>query len=132
MFKETQTDCFRQTIEDMLSLRKLTLTDCCRQTECLRKLTLTDWCQCQPYTNNLIMFQLLSSSGRDEYESEASDEEDEEARPLTREELQKRVLKTVKKREVAAVKDGYKYDLSVSREKLQKKRDGKKVEAVNW
>ncbi|BFZ23745.1 hypothetical protein BsWGS_26784 [Bradybaena similaris] len=68
----------------------------------------------------------------DEYESEASDDEDEEARPLTREELQKRVLKTVKKREVAAVKDGFKYDLSVSREKLQKKRDGKKVEAVNW
>ncbi|CAG5135520.1 unnamed protein product [Candidula unifasciata] len=75
---------------------------------------------------------VIPPSVGDEYESEASEEEDEEARPLTREELQKRVLKTVKKREVAAVKDGFKYDLSVSREKLQKKREGKKTEAANW
>ncbi|RUS82977.1 hypothetical protein EGW08_009262 [Elysia chlorotica] len=62
----------------------------------------------------------------DEYESEASEDEDEEARPFTRNELQNKVLKTVKKREVAAMKEGFKYDLSGAREKAHKKKDGKK------
>lgn len=63
---------------------------------------------------------------RDEYESEASEEEEDEARPLTRSELQNKVIKTVKKRETAAMKEGFKYDLTGAREKAQKKKDGKK------
>ncbi|XP_013064556.2 coiled-coil domain-containing protein 63-like [Biomphalaria glabrata] len=61
----------------------------------------------------------------DEYESEVSDEEEDEARPYTRNELQNKVLKTVKKREKAAIGDGFKYDLT-TREKTQKKKEGKK------
>ncbi|CAL1535497.1 unnamed protein product [Lymnaea stagnalis] len=63
----------------------------------------------------------------DEYESEASEDEEEEARPFTRSELQNKVLKTVKKRETAAMKEGFKYDLTAAREnKSQKKKEGKK------
>ncbi|KAH9495302.1 Outer dynein arm protein 1 [Bulinus truncatus] len=62
----------------------------------------------------------------DEYESEASEDEEDEARPFTRNELQNKVLKTVKKREMAAMKEGFKYDLTGAREKAQKKKDGKK------
>ncbi|XP_059141450.1 coiled-coil domain-containing protein 63-like [Physella acuta] len=62
----------------------------------------------------------------DEYESEASEEEEDEARPLTRSELQNKVIKTVKKRETAAMKEGFKYDLTGAREKAQKKKDVKK------
>jgi len=39
---------------------------------------------------------------------------------MTRNELQKHVMKTVKKREAAARKDEFKYDLSNAKEKTQK------------
>ncbi|XP_074654306.1 outer dynein arm-docking complex subunit 1-like [Tubulanus polymorphus] len=61
----------------------------------------------------------------DEYESEASDASDDD-RPFTRNELQVKVIKTVRKRESAAKKEGFKYDLSNAREKAaqkQKKKD---------
>ncbi|KAK3087593.1 hypothetical protein FSP39_007948 [Pinctada imbricata] len=61
----------------------------------------------------------------DEYESEGSDGSDDEARPLTRNELQNKVMKTVKKRESAAKKEGFKYDLSNAREKTKQKKDKK-------
>ncbi|XP_067659008.1 coiled-coil domain-containing protein 63-like [Haliotis asinina] len=64
----------------------------------------------------------------DEYESEGSEADDDEMRPLTRAELQDRVMKSVRKRESAARKEGFRYDLSNAREKAQKqqKKDGKK------
>lgn len=63
----------------------------------------------------------------DEYESDASETSEEEQRPFTRGELQARVMKTVHKRETAARKEGFKYDLSNAREKTQKKqKEGKK------
>ena len=62
----------------------------------------------------------------DEYDSEGSEGSDDEARPLTRTELQSRVMKTVRKRESAAKKDVYKYDLSNAREKTQKSKKDKK------
>ena len=58
---------------------------------------------------------------RDEYESEASEASDDESRPFTRTELQSKVMKTVKKRESAARREGFKYDLSNAREKASKK-----------
>ncbi|XP_013397891.1 coiled-coil domain-containing protein 63-like [Lingula anatina] len=57
----------------------------------------------------------------DEYDSEVSEASDEESRPFTRSELQHKVMKTVRKRESAARKEGFKYDLSNAREKTQKK-----------
>ena len=74
---------------------------------------------------NYYVFFIICS---DEYESEGSDGDDDEARPFTRNELQAKVLKTVEKRETAAKKEGFKYDLSGAREKTQKnqKKDGKK------
>lgn len=62
---------------------------------------------------------------RDEYDSEGSEVSDDEARPLTRNELQNKVMKTVRKRESAAKKDGYKYDLSNAREMQKNKKDKK-------
>jgi hypothetical protein len=49
-------------------------------------------------------------------------------RPFTRGELQQKVMKTVQKRESAARKEGFKYDLSGAREKAQKQKqkEGKK------
>mmetsp|Transcript_28578 Transcript_28578/g.46065 ORF Transcript_28578/g.46065 Transcript_28578/m.46065 type:complete len:119 (-) Transcript_28578:239-595(-) len=61
----------------------------------------------------------------DEYDSEGSEASDDEARPLTRNELQNKVMKTVRKRESAAKKDGYKYDLSNAREMQKNKKDKK-------
>ncbi|XP_041377730.1 coiled-coil domain-containing protein 63-like isoform X2 [Gigantopelta aegis] len=60
----------------------------------------------------------------DEYESEASEGSDEEMRPLTRAELQSRVMKTVHKRESAARKEGFKYDLSIRDKGQKQKKDG--------
>lgn len=57
----------------------------------------------------------------DEYDSDGSDAEADDGRPFTRTELQSKVMKTVKKRESAAKKEGFKYDLSNAREKAQKK-----------
>lgn len=59
---------------------------------------------------------------RDEYESDASDASEEETRPFTRSELQNKVMKTVEKRENAARREGFKYDLSNAREKTQKQK----------
>lgn len=61
----------------------------------------------------------------DEYESEGTDTSDEESHPFTRAELQNKVMKTVKRRESAIRRDGFKYDLSNAREKTQKQK-GKK------
>lgn len=64
---------------------------------------------------------LMAPSVGDEYESEASDDGEDE-RPFTRNELQTKVMKTVKKRESAMRREGFKYDLSNAREKTQKKK----------
>ncbi|XP_076452028.1 outer dynein arm-docking complex subunit 1-like [Babylonia areolata] len=64
----------------------------------------------------------------DEFESDGSEASEDEMRPFTRTELQAKVMKTVQKRESAARKEGFKYDLSNAREKAQKhkQKDGKK------
>jgi hypothetical protein len=51
---------------------------------------------------------------RDEYESDGSEGSEDDARPLTRNELQRKVMKTVKKRESAARKEGFRYDLTTN------------------
>lgn len=63
----------------------------------------------------------------DEYESDGSEGGEDESRPFTRHELENKVMKTVQKRESAARREGFKYDLSNARDKAQKKqKDGKK------
>jgi len=57
---------------------------------------------------------------RDEYDSEES-EASEDDRPLTRNELSNKVMKSVKRRESAMRKQDFKYDLSGAREKTKKK-----------
>ena len=57
----------------------------------------------------------------DEYDSDGSDGSDPESRPFTRNELINKAMKSVKKRESAARKEGFKYDLSDAREKTKKK-----------
>lgn len=61
----------------------------------------------------------------DEYDSDGSEASEDDARPMTRNELQKRVMKTVKKRESAARKEGFRYDLTTNREKSKGKKDKK-------
>ena len=83
-----------------------------------------------PFFWEIIFTQILFFSSfffySDEYDSEGSEGSDDEARPLTRTELQSRVMKTVRKRESAAKKDVNKYDLSNAREKTQKSKKDKK------
>lgn len=67
---------------------------------------------------------IVPPSVGDEYDSEVSEEADDEVRPFTRSELQNKVIKTVKKRESAMRREGFKYDLSNAREKTQKKKAG--------
>ena len=62
----------------------------------------------------------LTTRFSDEYESEDS-EASEDDRPLTRVELTNKVMKSVKKRESAMRREGFKYDLSDAREKAKKK-----------
>ena len=62
----------------------------------------------------------LTTYFSDEYESEDS-EASEDDRPLTRVELTNKVMKSVKKRESAMRREGFKYDLSDAREKAKKK-----------
>ena len=59
---------------------------------------------------------------RDEYDSDGSENSEDDARPLTRNELSKKVMKTVKKRESAARKEGFGYDLPTNREKSKAKK----------
>ena len=56
----------------------------------------------------------------DEYDSEGSEASEDDARPMTRNELQKRVMKTVRKRESAARKEGFRYDLTTKSKKDKK------------
>jgi len=58
---------------------------------------------------------------RDEYDSDGSEAEEDDARPMTRNELQKKVMKTVKKRESAARKEGFRYDLTTTQKSKGKK-----------
>ena len=67
----------------------------------------------------------IVSHDRDDYDSEASEGSDDQARPLTRNELESRVMKSVRKRESAAKKEGFRYDLSEAKEKAKKKDKGK-------
>lgn len=60
----------------------------------------------------------------DEYDSNGSNESDDESRPLTRGELTTKAMKSVRKRESAMRREGFRYDLSDAREKAKKK--GKK------
>jgi len=62
----------------------------------------------------------------DEYDSDGSDaSEDADTLPMTRGQLLQRAMKSVKKREAAAKKQGFQYDLSDARDK-SKKKDKKK------
>lgn len=58
----------------------------------------------------------------DEFDSDGSEGSDDENRPMTREELKKRAMKAVKKREHAAAKDTRRYDLEVDNKGKNKKR----------
>lgn len=69
---------------------------------------------------------ILPPAVGDEYDSEGSEGSDDEARPMTRNELQRRVMNTVKKREAAAKKQEFKYDLSNAKEKTSKNKKDKK------
>lgn len=81
---------------------------------------------CLNKTSFIILFKTVTFRFcRDEYDSEGSEASDDEARPLTRNELQNKVMKTVRKRESAAKKDGFKYDLSNAREMQKNKKDKK-------
>ncbi|KAK3594432.1 hypothetical protein CHS0354_000254 [Potamilus streckersoni] len=66
-------------------------------------------------------FPVIPPTVGDEYESEASEASDDEARPMTRNELQQKVMKTVRKRESAAKKEGFRYDLAQSKASKNKK-----------
>lgn len=68
---------------------------------------------------------VMPPSVGDEYDSDGSEASEDDARPMTRNELQKRVMKTVKKRESAARKEGFRYDLTTNREKSKGKKDKK-------
>lgn len=73
----------------------------------------------------MVADMLCLSVCRDEYDSEGSEASDDDARPLTRNELQNKVMKTVRKRESAAKKDSYKYDLPNARDMQKNKKDKK-------
>lgn len=60
----------------------------------------------------------------DDYDSGASDED--ESRPFTTQELLQKVMNTVKKKEAAAKKEGFRYDLSEATNKGNKNKKGKK------
>jgi len=74
-------------------------------------------------TSPFILFTLVFFS-RDEYESDGSDGSDDD-KPLTQTELFAKAMKSVKKREAAAKKEGFQYDLSDARERTKKKEKGK-------
>ena len=61
----------------------------------------------------------------DDYDSDTS-EPDDDTRPKTRAELENMALKSVKKRETTAKKDGYRYDPTDTKDK-KKKDKGKKA-----
>ena len=63
---------------------------------------------------------------RDEYDTDESGISDDDSRPFNRDELINKAMKSVKKRETAMKKEGFKYDLSEAREKAAKKKDKKK------
>ncbi|XP_067945851.1 outer dynein arm-docking complex subunit 1-like [Watersipora subatra] len=65
---------------------------------------------------------IMPPSVGDDLDSEPDEVSEDEARPMTRSELQQRVIKTVRKRESAMRKEGFRYDLSNAREKTQKKK----------
>ncbi|XP_071481099.1 coiled-coil domain-containing protein 63-like [Diadema antillarum] len=64
---------------------------------------------------------ILPPSTGDEYDSDQGSEmSDEENRPLTQNELKQRIMKGVMKREAAAAKKGFQYDLSGAKDLKQK------------
>ncbi|KAF6036165.1 CCDC114 [Bugula neritina] len=65
---------------------------------------------------------IMPPSVGDDLDSEPDEVSEDDARPMTRSELQHKVLKTVRKRESAMRKEGFRYDLSNAREKTQKKK----------
>lgn len=69
---------------------------------------------------------LLPPTVGDEYDSEASEVSEDDSRPFTRNELMNKAMKSVRKRESAMKKEGFKYDLSDAREKTKKKSTGGK------
>lgn len=62
----------------------------------------------------------MAPSVGDEYDDEGSDDNDDD-RPMTRNELISKAMKSCKKRESAMRKEGFRYDLSDAREKAKKK-----------
>lgn len=67
------------------------------------------------------LFPIMPPSVGDEYDSDGSEASEDDARPMTRNELQKKVMKTVKKRESAARKEGFRYDLTTTSKSKGKK-----------
>lgn len=67
------------------------------------------------------VFNIMAPTIGDEYDSENDSASDME-RPFTRNELQNRVIKSVKKRESASRKEGFRYDLTVSKSDGKSKR----------
>jgi len=65
---------------------------------------------------------IMPPSVGDDLDSEPDEVSEDEARPMTRTELQQRVIKTVRKRESAMRKEGFRYDLSQAVQKTQKKK----------
>ena len=59
---------------------------------------------------------------RDDFDSDANEDSDDENRPLTREELAKRAMKSVKKREMAAAKDTKRYELELDNKQSKNKK----------
>jgi len=77
----------------------------------------------QPVPNQPAVF---APTVGDEYDTDESGISDDDSRPFNRDELINKAMKSVKKRETAMKKEGFKYDLSEAREKAAKKKDKKK------
>lgn len=56
-----------------------------------------------------------------EYDNVGHDSDDEFTKPLTRDELQNRVMDSVKKKEAEASKDAYQFELAAQKQKQKNK-----------
>lgn len=73
----------------------------------------------------------LHSCYRDEFDEDDGSGSEDENRPLTKEELLEKALRSVRKRENTTKKQGFQYDLSDTHEKTKKKdKHAKSTKAV--
>ena len=75
---------------------------------------------------NWVSFTTFFFSSSDGYELGADSDLDDANKPLTRAELQARLLEGVKKKEIEASKDGFQYDLEKVKEKASQNKKSKK------